>query len=269
MSETSTGAVILEHYHEQAVEHGLEPTSTMADQITREAEVSAVLSGIEYMRNTNESVLRVLEIGCGNGYLLQRMRTQFPDISLTGLDYSPDMVALANKRNIENCTVRQGDVCALPFETESFDVVVSERCLVNLLDPAAQDRALKDIHRILKSGGHLIFIEAFMDGLENLNRARLELGLEKNRVPHHNLWFDKVHFLEFVRTLFQFLVADGCATAALPPTNFLSTHYFVSRVLYPSVTKREVLYNTEFVKFFRFMPPTGNYSPIQLFVFKK
>jgi hypothetical protein len=110
-----------------------------------------------------------------------------------------------------------------------------------------------------------VLIEAFTDGLDNLNRARQELGLPPNRVPEHNRWFEKERFLQVVAPLFEDVgEADG-----VPPRTFLSTHYFISRVLYPAVTRREVLYNTEFVRFFRFLPPQGDYSPIQVFLLRK
>jgi len=54
------------------------------------------------------------------------------------------------------------------------------------------------------------------------------------------------------------------AGADLPPVNALSTHYFISRVLYPAVTQAEIRYNTEFVRFFDFLPPRGAYSPIEV-----
>ena len=56
---------------------------------------------------------------------------------------------------------------------------------------------------------------------------------------------------------------------SLPTPNFLSTHYFMSRVVYPSLTSREIIYNTHFVKFFRHMAPQGNYCPIQFYLLKK
>lgn len=269
MSTSSHEETIREHYRQQAQAHGCDPTSSMLDQSTRQMEVSAILSAIAYCRHCDSSALRVFEIGCGNGYLLHQIRARFPDMRLVGLDCSPDMVAFAAQRQIENCVVREGNVCALDFEASSFDMVVSERCLINLLDQAAQDQALIEIERVLKPGGMLVLIEAFMDGLNNLNRARVELGLPENVVPHHNVWFDKDHFLSLAGQLFRLVETPELEAVAVPGHNFLSSHYFISRVLYPSLTKREVLYNTEFVKFFRFLPPMGDYSPIQLFLFRK
>jgi SAM-dependent methyltransferase len=126
---------------------------------------------------------------------------------------------------------------------------------------------VRELHRVLKPGGHLVLIEAFTDGADNLNRARAEVGLPANPIPPHNLWFDKPAFTSLVETLFEEPIANG--SPELPPRNFLSSHYFVSRVLYPAVTRREVLYNTELVKFFRFLPPQGDYSPIQLYFMRK
>jgi len=210
-----------------------------------------------------------LEIGCGNGYLLEKLRTRFPDVGLTGVDYSPDMVALAAQRSIENCRVHRADIGALEFEDASIDFVASERCIINLLERDAQYKAINELHRVLKPGGLMILVESFTDGLENLNRARNELGLPGNVVPHHNLWFDKTDFLATAGKVFDLVSNEELTREGLSTSNFLSSHYFMSRVVYPSVSKGEVLYNSEFVKFFKFLPPIGNFSPIQLFVLRK
>jgi ubiquinone/menaquinone biosynthesis C-methylase UbiE len=258
--------LILDHYRQQALEHDLSPSSTMLDQTTREMEVEAILSTVEHLRRAGAADT-LLEVGCGNGYLLEVLRERFPEIRLCGVDYSPDMVGLASSRRLENCEIKREDVRSLTFPSEAFDVIVSERCLINLLNASDQGRAVQELHRVLKPGGHLVLIEAFTDGADNLNRARAELGLSENPIPPHNLWFDKQEFVSLVEALFEEPTANG--SAELPPRNFLSSHYFISRVLYPAVTRREVLYNTEFVRFFRFLPPEGDYSPIQLYFLRK
>ncbi len=262
----SNDEVILEHYRKQADEHQLDPSSTMLDETTRQLEIDAIVSCLSTIMAPSDAV-KVLEVGCGNGYLLQIIRNRFPGSQLSGVEYSPDMLALAHRRSIPDCTLHRGDIRALDIPSGSCEVVVSERCLINLLVEEEQLTALAEIHRVLRPGGHLVLIEAFTDGLTVLNRARRELGLAENAVPYHNLWFDKQCFLSFIENKFEEVGSTG--SNAVPPRNFLSTHYFVSRVLYPSVTKREVLYNTEFVKFFRGVPPRGELSPIQLFFLRK
>lgn len=263
MNVTSNDEIVLDHYRSQAAEHKLEPSSTMADLTTRELEIDAIVACVTSARRFGGSA-RLLEVGCGNGLLLSKLRERFPSIGLTGLDYSPDMLALAAGRELDDCDLRQGDVRTLPFPSAAFDVIVSERCLINILDEEGQREGLEELHRVLRPGGYLVFIEAFTDGLDNLNQAREELGLTPNRVPHHNRWFDKERFLEWLPGRFE-VVSSTEPELGVPSRNFLSSHYFISRVLYPAVTRNPVLYNSEFVRFFRFLPPHGDYSPIQLF----
>jgi hypothetical protein len=100
-----------------------------------------------------------------------------------------------------------------------------------------------------------------------MNQARGELGLPAIPQAHHNLWFEKAWFKETVAKSFE--IVDLSADAALPQENFMSSHYFVSRVIYPALSKAEPRYNTAFVSFFNFLPPSGNFSPIQLFLLKR
>ena len=259
---------ILDHYRREAEEHGTEPSSTMRDEITRGRELDAVVRVTARLAGRGQ-LEQLLEIGCGNGLLLAELRDRFPTLALTGLEYSPEMAELARGRRLEGCRVERGDVRELPFEDGSFDVVVSERCLINVMDREGQRRSLAEVARVLRGGGHYICIEAFADGLRRLNKAREELGLEPNQVPHHNLWLEEDWFSEAVTGSFAERDPPALGDESLPPRNFLSSHYFVSRVLYPALTRREVLYNTELVKFLSFLPPIGDYAPIELRVLER
>lgn len=260
--------IVQEHYAEQARMHGLDPSSTMSDSTTRSLECSAILRIIEHLTMLMAPSIRVLDIGCGNGYLLELLRESFPEAELVGIDFCIEMVELARSRRIPRCNVQQGDVRSLQFPDSSHDVVIAERCLINLLDVADQARGLRELWRVLKPAGYLILLEAFRDGLDNLNKAKRELGLPENSIPHHNLWFDKSSLFDSVEGLFEVLEPSELAQE-LPSANFLSSHYFISRVLYPAVTKADIVYNTEFVRFFQFLPPIGDYSPIQIFLLRK
>jgi SAM-dependent methyltransferase len=189
-------------------------------------------------------------------------------LRITGVEYTPQMLQLARARNIQRCELVQGDVRQLPLADVSYDVAVTERCIINVMHGDDQAQALREVHRILRPGGHFICIEAFVDGLEQLNEARQELGLSPNTTPHHNIWFEKDWFLRTIEPLFAIVDAQELE-GDVPPANFLSSHYFISRVVYPALTKSEVRYNTHFVRFFAGLPPVGNYSPIQLYLLRR
>ena len=97
---------------------------------------------------------RLLEVPVGTGVLTMPLYKSLPEAEITCLDYSPDMMENAKKRadamGIENITFVQGDVGALPFEDESFDIVLSLNGFHAFPD---KDAAYRETFRVLKPGG--------------------------------------------------------------------------------------------------------------------
>ncbi|HWC52612.1 MAG TPA: methyltransferase domain-containing protein [Chitinophagaceae bacterium] len=267
----SNDQIIKDHYKVQAGKHKDSATSTMEDLTTRSKEVTLIRNFFRspvIKKNCNN----ILEIGCGNGYTLSHMTAEFPNYSYLGLDFSEDLLKIANDRNLHGVKFEQGDVRKLRFDTDSFDVVFTERCIINLLTWEEQQQGINEMHRVLKKGGYLLFIESFSDGYNNLNIARNQMGLDSIPMPHHNLYFEREPFEAFISEKFNILEAkDLNADDAYPiHRNFLSSHYFVARVIHPLLTKGDpTMRNTEFVKFFSFLTPSGCYSPIEAYILQK
>lgn len=97
----------------------------------------------------------VLDIGTGPGVLLAELARLRPDLALTGIDLSEDMVAAA-RRNLapygDRATVQVGDVSHLPLADRSFDLVVSSFSLHHWDDPQA---AAPELARVLRPGGRV------------------------------------------------------------------------------------------------------------------
>ncbi|NBH09350.1 methyltransferase domain-containing protein [Amycolatopsis sp. SID8362] len=96
----------------------------------------------------------VLEVAVGTGLNLPRYP---PGVTLTGLDLSEGMLAVARTREpARPVTLRQGDAQALPFDDASFDTVVCTFGLCAIPDPAA---AVAEMARVLRPGGRLILAD--------------------------------------------------------------------------------------------------------------
>lgn len=96
----------------------------------------------------------VLDVGSGTGYpAILAAQTVGASGSVTGIDLAGDMLAVAERKatrlGLPNVTFRTGDASALPFETESFDAVISRFCLMFLPDVP---KASAEIARVLKPG---------------------------------------------------------------------------------------------------------------------
>ncbi len=97
---------------------------------------------------------KLLEVPVGTGVLTMPVYRDLPDADVTCLDYSPDMMKAAEKRaeslGVRNVCFRQGDVGALPFADESFDIVLSLNGFHAFPDKEA---AYRETCRVLKKGG--------------------------------------------------------------------------------------------------------------------
>ena len=96
----------------------------------------------------------LLEVPVGTGVLTVPVYQSLPQAQITCLDYSAEMMQNAERRAkalaVRNISFVQGDVGALPFEDERFDVVLSLNGFHAFPD---KDAAFKETHRVLKKGG--------------------------------------------------------------------------------------------------------------------
>jgi ubiquinone/menaquinone biosynthesis C-methylase UbiE len=263
--------LIRQHYREVAQKHGESPRSSMEDDFVRQKELEWITTLVGAVGGQQGKPLRVLDLGCGNAYTLEQVARAHPRHKYFGVDFTEELLAIASGRKIKGAEFAQGDARSLQFRGGSFDLVYTERCLINILDGEEQARGLHEIARVLRRGGHYLMIECFTDGLANNNKARRECGLPEIPEAYHNKYIERERFLEAIRGKFAVLDAGQFQTPGGPElcSNFLSSYYFISRVLYPAVTKGEVVRNSEMAKFFSFLPPVGNYSPIQAFVLRR
>lgn len=97
---------------------------------------------------------KLLEVPVGTGVLTMPLYATLPKARVTCLDYSADMMENAKKRaaalGLSTVDFVQGDVGALPFADESFDLVLSLNGFHAFPD---KDRAFSETWRVLKPGG--------------------------------------------------------------------------------------------------------------------
>lgn len=109
---------------------------------------------IEQELNGLPAGTRVLDVGCGTGFNLQRLGER--GFVCTGLEPAEGMRAEAIKNN-PNATITDGDIEAMPYADASFDLVV---CVEVIRYMADQSKSLREIARVLRPGGTAIITAA-------------------------------------------------------------------------------------------------------------
>lgn len=102
----------------------------------------------------------VLDVACGTGVL--SIAAKRIAGSVTGLDLNPGMLTVANEK-APGIEWHQGNAESLPFDDESFDVVMSQFGLMLFESP---ETALREMWRVLRPGGRLHV--AVFDSLDQL-----------------------------------------------------------------------------------------------------
>lgn len=258
MKKQTYKVLVKNHYRKQAREHKTALTSTMADHTTRRLEIKNLAA---LLRDGD----KCLEIGCGNGAAsIEISKTRKLDLSC--FDFSADFIKLAKSQPTKGIKGKikfeLGDVLNLKIKN-TFDAVFTERCIINLMEWNDQKLALMNMANALKKGGRLILLEAFSDGLEILNKTRQEVGLDAIPPAYHNLHLKKELVIPHL---------ENYGLRFIKENNFLSSHYFGSRVLYPVLAKAaklDIARNSLFDQFFAQLPPLGNYAHIKILVFQK
>jgi SAM-dependent methyltransferase len=108
---------------------------------------TSLLDGMERFGPAEPEV--VLDAGCSSGYLLEDLRRALPEATLLGVDLVAGGLRRAHAL-VPDARLLLADVCALPIEDASVDIVLSANLLEHVPDDVG---ALAEMHRVLKPGG--------------------------------------------------------------------------------------------------------------------
>ena len=130
---------------------------------------------------------KILDIGCGKGFLLYEFKSLFPDIEVHGLDISK--YAISNSKEEIRSSIIYGNANHLPWEDNFFDLVISINtlhCLYNY----DLIKALKEIERVSKKDKY-ICVESYRNEEEKANLLYWQVSCEAFNTPLEWQWWFK------------------------------------------------------------------------------
>lgn len=153
--------------------------------------------------------MRVLELGCGTAYFTRELASS--GAAITAIDISPELLSAAQKEcRAGNVSFEIQNAYALTYRDDSFDAVVGSSVLHHLVI----ERALGELHRVLRSGGFIRFTEP--------NMLNPQIAIQKNIPPVKRRLGDSPDETAFFRwTLAPLLRNTGFREIQITPFDFL------------------------------------------------
>jgi ubiquinone/menaquinone biosynthesis C-methylase UbiE len=167
--------------------------------------------------------LKVLDVGCGTGVFGARIRRALPGAQVWGVDLVAGMLARGAARwrgHAGHLLPVQGDSERLPLAGGVFDVVT---CANSFHHYPHQDRAVAEMHRVLRPGGRLILVDGYRDApwgwfVYDVCVAAAEGAVHHASGRHIRDLFAKAGFRDTVQTIHRgpapFLLTEGLAWPA-------------------------------------------------------
>lgn len=205
--------------------------ATSPDYNLREVEIHCLL---KWLSNGK----KVLDVGCGNGYSTIRFAEKY-NSDFIGIDFVDDMVCaardMADEHNIiGKIEFQVGDVTNIGFADDTFDIVISERCLLNLPNREMQWQAMSEISRVLKPGGTYLMLEGTLQGLAKMNEIRNNFGLDSipDTDQSYNWFSNKFDEKELIDKSSEYF-------SELISIERFGMYFFLSRVVHPLLVQPE------------------------------
>lgn len=131
---------------------------------------------------------KILDIGCGKGYLVHDLKKLLPNAEIYGIDKS-EYAITNSKPEIRSC-LSIGNAAELPWSDNSFDLVISITTLHNLYTYELE-AALREIERVGKQHKYLC-VESYRNEEEKVNLLYWQVTCEAFNTPDEWKWWFKL-----------------------------------------------------------------------------
>ena len=150
---------------------------------------------------------RILDVGCGTGEFVTKLKGHKKDNQIFGVDISDDMIKIAKSKVKfdKNIDIRVGDVENMPYDKNYFDYIT---CAHSFHHYPNKRKAIREMFRILKDDGKAMIIDGYKDNLRG--RFIFDFIVKKHEVDVHHLHskqfqriMNRIGFTNIKQTIFN------------------------------------------------------------------
>ena len=229
------------------------------DLIAKELEIGAIISYIS-------DGLDILDFGCGNGITAMELARRF-NVHVLGVDFAEEMVQSAKKLSMGinfkgSVNFQVGDIQSLNSHIHKYDIIYTERMIINLPDWQSQKKTIRSLFSLLKPGGMYLMCENSQEGLDKINQFRKQIKLPEIIPPWHNRYLKDDELNNITHPGITLEKIDY----------YSSTYYFLSRVINAWLAQqdgKEPDYDSQINRLALSLPPYGDIGQGRIWVWRK
>ncbi len=152
---------------------------------------------LQIVKSQLHSSFYILDVACGPGYELERLKELVPQGEVIGLDLSTDMIKRAYRnakfKHLSNVGFYQADINTLPMECiDHFDVVF---CNISLQYFESIENVFHQFFKALRKNGKLIIVEPLGSATQKLSQTVL-----KQAIPHFQKFYSRDRQIQLLET---------------------------------------------------------------------
>jgi ubiquinone/menaquinone biosynthesis C-methylase UbiE len=147
----------------------------------------------------NLTINKVLDAGCGEGFVLSEFKNRGIGDYLEGIDFSEEALN-TGKKLFPNLSLRPGDIYSMPYENSSFDLVICTEVMEHLDEP---DKVMEEIVRVSKKYCLLSVPNEPLFMISNLLRGK-NISRWGDDIDHLQHWSSRA-FEEFINRKLKIL----------------------------------------------------------------
>jgi ubiquinone/menaquinone biosynthesis C-methylase UbiE len=166
---------------------------------------------------------RILEVGCGDGVWLRFLiQAGASPENLFGVDLLPHRIQEARKKCANATTLRCGDASELPFDTESFDLLLVMTVFSSILDEHLRGLLAREMLRVLRRGGSILWYDFNVNNPRNSDVRRVTRQEIRDLLPDCSV---ELHRITLAPPLGRAVARAPIAYWLLSNVPLLCSHY--------------------------------------------
>ncbi len=144
----------------------------------------AVLAALARHKITRLDTLRVLDVGCGEGFWLgELVKWGAKAHRVVGVDVIHERLRAARHRVSQDLVVIGANGDALPFTDAAFDLVVQSTVFSSILSTTIRRQVASEMLRVLRTGGHILWYDFYIGNPRNPDVRRVGRAEIKRLFP--------------------------------------------------------------------------------------